>query len=177
MGMPRMMGMPVPSSNNSQNAQKKETSSNPGQLFMLNKNQANKKLTPEEAEIRKQRTKKALQRIHSKNYFDSKGGAGKNNLKNNILKNPKFAMLAKMMGGKMHGGPLEKEETDETAIKVDVEKPDEIIMNKPTTSKSIVKKKPKKINFDYDVVKEVSEEEDSNDESDTEKKNDEEENK
>ena len=173
MGMPRMMGIPAPSSKNSQNAQKTEPPSYPGQL---NKNQPKRKLNPEEAEIRKQRTRKALQRIHTKNVLDSKG-AGKNNLKNNILNNPKFAMLAKMMGGKMHGAPLEKKETDETQIKFVVEKPDEIIMNRPTMSKSVVKKKPKKINFDYDVVKEISEEEDSNDDSDIEKKNYEDENK
>ena len=79
---------------------------------------------------------------------------------NDILNNPKFAMLAKMMKGRVPGAPKSRDNNnnnDQVKIEVDNEKPDEIIMNKPI----IHKKKPKKVNFDGEILEDSDEDENS----------------
>ena len=127
--------------------------------------------------MKKKRTKKALEKLRSKNFEPKAPTATKRVSQANILNNPKFAMLARMMGGKMPGAPMPKKQNEnkEEEVKIEVEKEnqDEIIMNKPTINKNVVKKKPKKIVFAEEVVNEVSDEEDSEENKD----NKEEENK
>ena len=80
--------------------------------------------------------------ISSKPTFPTKKGS-------NILNNPKFANLAKMMGGRMSNPQaLSKSSTlrnEPLNIITEKENPDQLIMNKPTM---IDKKKPKKISFE-----------------------------
>ena len=78
---------------------------------------------------------------------------------NDILNNPKFAMLANMMKGRgVPGAPKKRDNNnDKVKIEVDQKTPDQIIMNKP----SIYKKKPKKVNF----MGEISEDSDENENS------------
>ena len=160
MGMPHMMGVPKePTKENKLQEQKAE---NKEEKQNQNQNQENNE---EEGDIRKKRTKKALQKIHSNtSTFEPKvqAPAGTKRVSQaNILNNPKFAMLARMMGGRGPGAPMPKKENKSEEVKIETEKEnqDEIIMSKPTLNKNITKKKPKKILFSEEVVQEVSDEE------------------
>ena len=160
MGMPHRVGMPRASApeinlQGLQNALKEKADNNP------NQNKPKNKLSSEQMELKKEKTKKALQKLHSKNYENKQPVAGKRISQPNILNNPKFAMLAKMMGGRVPGAPQPKKENKNEEIKIEVEKEnqDDIIMSKPTVNKNAAKKKPKKINFIDDIVEEVSDEE------------------
>ena len=151
MGMPRMIGMPRGSAPDI-NLQGLK---NPSEQKSITANS-------EETEARKERTQKALQKIRSKNYEPKSQApsAAKRVSQPNIFNNPKFAMLAQMMGNKIIGGPMpKKEKPEEVIIETQKEKPDEIIMNKPTINKNINKKKPKKIKFVEEIVEEVAKEE------------------
>ena len=67
----------------------------------------------------------------------------------NILSNPKFSELSKKMTMKVGTGPMPKTETKKEPENIITQKedPNKLIMNKPTISKKMNKKKPKKISF------------------------------
>ena len=81
-------------------------------------------------------------KISSKQTFPTKKGG-------NILNNPKFANLAKMMGGRMPNPQMVSKsstlKSEPLNIITEKENPDQLIMNKPTMAD---KKKPKKISFE-----------------------------
>ena len=81
-------------------------------------------------------------KISSKQTFPTKKGG-------NILNNPKFANLAKMMGGRMPNPQMVSKsstlKSEPLNIITEKENPDQLIMNKPTIAD---KKKPKKISFE-----------------------------
>ena len=81
-------------------------------------------------------------KISSKQTFPIKKGG-------NILNNPKFANLAKMMGGRMPNPQMVSKsstlKSEPLNIITEKENPDQLIMNKPTIAD---KKKPKKISFE-----------------------------
>ena len=71
---------------------------------------------------------------------------------------PKIALMAKMMGGKIIGAPKPKKEVndEDLNIEVDRETQNEIIMSKP---RDATRKKPKKIVFKGEADKEIGNEE------------------
>ena len=68
----------------------------------------------------------------------------------NILNNPKFSNVVRVMSDKITSAPATKSVNTNTKplnIIVEKENPNNLIMNKPTVSKNTIKKKPKKIDF------------------------------
>ena len=68
----------------------------------------------------------------------------------NILNNPKFSNVVRVMSDKITSAPATKSVNTNTKplnIIVEKENPNNLIMNKPTVNKNTIKKKPKKIDF------------------------------
>ena len=68
----------------------------------------------------------------------------------NILNNPKFSNVVRVMSDKITSAPATKSVNTNTKplnIIVEKENPNNLLMNKPTVSKNTIKKKPKKIDF------------------------------
>ena len=68
----------------------------------------------------------------------------------NILNNPKFSNVVRVMSDKITSAPTTKSVNTNTKplnIIVEKENPNNLLMNKPTVSKNTIKKKPKKIDF------------------------------
>jgi hypothetical protein len=141
----------------------------------------NKDKEKDDSEIKLNRTRRALERIRGRRL--EKPPATKRLSQPNILNNPKFALLIQQMGGKLPGMPPlpKKESKEEKEVKIEVVKdnPDDIIMNKPVTSKNNYKKKPSKTVFvdGVEVVEEVSDEDEKNEEKSKKENEKEKENK
>ena len=153
-------------------------------------NKENKNKEKDDSEIKLNRTRRALERIRGRRL--EKPPATKRLSQPNILNNPKFALLIQQMGGKLPGmPPLPKKESKEEKegkegkegkeekIEVVKDNPDDIIMNKPVTSKNNYKKKPSKTVFvdGVEVVEEVSDEDEKNEEKSKKENEEEKENK
>ena len=92
-----------------------------------------KKKKEEEAEKKKERINRALQKVKRRLYEKKADSEAPSN---NILNNPKFAMVARMMGARYA--------TDKNDGNVDNHNQEENINNNPITTKNVPKKKPKK---------------------------------
>ena len=101
--------------------------------------------TSEKAKLRKERSqnilKKKLLKNTEANKNAKKDAGGGTKIQNKILKNPKFAMLARMKGNQVKSNIPEEKQNEEVKIEVDNDAPDEIIMNRPSLTNNTGKKK------------------------------------